>query len=113
MLCVRVCVCVRVCACHRGTLYPLPPPLPQAYIKFMTTPGSHNDVYAGTCHRMFFRNYVDGKDPKKCADNDGHNVCVCVCVCVCASVCVCLCACLTHRAPFQALVQAAMSCSRV
>lgn len=40
----------------------------------MTTPGSHNDVYAGTCHRMFFANYVNGKDPKKCADNDGHNV---------------------------------------
>lgn len=40
----------------------------------MTTPGSHNDVYAGTCHRMFFSNYVSGKDPKKCADNDGHNV---------------------------------------
>lgn len=42
--------------------------------RFMTTPGSHNDVYAGTCHRMFFANFVDGKDPKKCADNDGHNV---------------------------------------
>jgi ADP-ribosyl-[dinitrogen reductase] hydrolase len=25
------------------------------YITFMTTPGSHNDTYAGTCHRMFFK----------------------------------------------------------
>lgn len=45
-----------------------------SYISFMTTPNSHNDVYAGTCHRMFFANHVQGKDPKKCADNDGHNV---------------------------------------
>lgn len=44
----------------------------------MTTPGSHNDVYAGTCHRMFFANFVNGKDPKKCADNDGHNVRWCI-----------------------------------
>lgn len=45
-----------------------------AYISFMTTPNSHNDVYAGTCHRMFFANHVKGKDPNHCADNDGHNV---------------------------------------
>lgn len=41
---------------------------------FMQTPDSHNDVYAATAHRMFFKNLVDGKDPKKCPDNDGHNV---------------------------------------
>lgn len=23
---------------------------------------------------MFFKNLVDGKDPKECPDNDGHNV---------------------------------------
>ena len=45
-----------------------------SYVEFMTTKGSHNDVYAGTCHRMFFANWAQGKDPKKCADNDGHNV---------------------------------------
>jgi ADP-ribosyl-[dinitrogen reductase] hydrolase len=44
------------------------------YIKFMTTPGSHNDTYANTCHRMFFKNWVDGKPPGQCPDNDGHNV---------------------------------------
>lgn len=44
------------------------------YIKFMTTPGSHNDTYAGTCHRMFFKNWVAGKPPSQCPDNDGHNV---------------------------------------
>lgn len=44
-----------------------------AYITFMRTPGSHNDTYASTAHRMFFANLVAGVDPKECADNDGHN----------------------------------------
>ncbi len=44
------------------------------YIKFMTTPGSHNDTYAGTSHRMFFANYAAGRAPADCPDNDGHNV---------------------------------------
>ena len=39
----------------------------------MTTPGTHNDVYAATAHRMFFANYVKNKDKYACADNDGHN----------------------------------------
>ena len=43
-------------------------------MKFMQTPGSHNDTYAATAHRMFFKNLVEGKDPKLCPDNDGHNV---------------------------------------
>ena len=46
----------------------------QAYIAFMTTPGSHNDTYASTCHRMFFENLVHrGLPPEDCADNDYHN----------------------------------------
>ena len=46
-----------------------------AYMKFMQTPGSHNDTYASTCHRMFFANLVFRKlDPKDCPDNDQHNV---------------------------------------
>jgi ADP-ribosylglycohydrolase len=32
----------------------------ERYIKFMTTPGNHNDTYASTCHRMFFANWVKG-----------------------------------------------------
>jgi ADP-ribosyl-[dinitrogen reductase] hydrolase len=28
---------------------------------------------AATGHRMFFANYVQGKPPVECADNDGHN----------------------------------------
>ena len=40
----------------------------------MTTKGSHNDTYAATAHRMFFKNLVSGKDPKDCPDNDDHNV---------------------------------------
>ena len=47
----------------------------EAYIKFMTTPGSHNDTYASTCHRMFFANLMLKKlPPKDCPDNDMHNV---------------------------------------
>ena len=28
------------------------------YAAFMTTPGTHNDTYAATAHRMFFANWV-------------------------------------------------------
>jgi ADP-ribosyl-[dinitrogen reductase] hydrolase len=46
-----------------------------AYVTFMTTPGSHNDVYASTCHRMFFANMIfKNLPPKDCPDNDSHNV---------------------------------------
>jgi ADP-ribosyl-[dinitrogen reductase] hydrolase len=46
-----------------------------AYINFMTTPGSHNDTYASTCHRMFFANMIFRQlPPKDCPDNDHHNV---------------------------------------
>lgn len=46
-----------------------------AYVKFMTTPGSHNDTYASTCHRMFFANMIFRQiPPKDCPDNDHHNV---------------------------------------
>lgn len=46
-----------------------------AYIEFMTTPGSHNDTYASTCHRMFFKNLkILNLPPKDCPDNDHHNV---------------------------------------
>lgn len=47
----------------------------QSYIEFMTTPGSHNDTYASTCHRMFFSNLILKKlPPEQCPDNDHHNV---------------------------------------
>jgi ADP-ribosyl-[dinitrogen reductase] hydrolase len=46
-----------------------------AYVSFMTTPGSHNDTYASTCHRMFFANWYYRKlPPVDCPDNDRHNV---------------------------------------
>jgi len=45
------------------------------YVSFMMRPGSHNDTYASTAHRMFFRNLVErGLPPEKCPDNDRHNV---------------------------------------
>lgn len=45
----------------------------ESYSTFMQTPGSHNDAYASTCHRMFFANLVKGLPLEQCADNDGHN----------------------------------------
>ena len=45
-----------------------------AYVEFMTMPGSHNDAYASTCHRMFFANREHGRALRDCPDNDGHNV---------------------------------------
>jgi ADP-ribosylglycohydrolase len=44
------------------------------YISFMTTPGSHNDTYCGTCHRMYFASWSQGVPPSDCPSNDGHNV---------------------------------------
>lgn len=46
----------------------------QSYIDFMTTPGSHNDAYASTYHRMFFANRARGLPLDECPDNDEHNV---------------------------------------
>jgi hypothetical protein len=40
----------------------------------MTTPGSHNDTFASSCHRIFFSNYVRDIAPEACAENDGHNI---------------------------------------
>jgi hypothetical protein len=46
-----------------------------AYVAFMQRPGSHNDTYASTCHRMFFANLVFRRPPPEdCPDNDSHNV---------------------------------------
>jgi ADP-ribosyl-[dinitrogen reductase] hydrolase len=47
----------------------------KAYVTFMTTPDSHHDTYASTCHRMFFANKIfQGRADLDCPDNDGHNV---------------------------------------
>ena len=60
-------------AALQGRAYTAEPFL-AAYVPFMTTPGSHNDTYAETYHRMFFKNMVAGKAPSACADDDKHNV---------------------------------------
>lgn len=44
------------------------------YVTFMTTPGTHNDTYCGTAHRMFFGRMASGKPLSECPSNDGHNV---------------------------------------
>jgi ADP-ribosylglycohydrolase len=38
------------------------------YVKFMTTPGTHNDTYAESFHRDFFKNWAAGVPPEKCAE---------------------------------------------
>ncbi|EFN58988.1 hypothetical protein CHLNCDRAFT_137616 [Chlorella variabilis] len=45
----------------------------QDYVAFMTTPGSHNDTYAESYHRDFFKNWAAGVPPEKCAGEEGHN----------------------------------------
>merc|ERR1711972_847981 len=44
------------------------------YVDFMTTPGTHNDAYASSYHRMFFQNRAAGKPLHECPSNDNHNV---------------------------------------
>jgi ADP-ribosyl-[dinitrogen reductase] hydrolase len=46
----------------------------ERYVTFMTTPDTHNDAYASTCHRMFFANRERGLNLDDCPDNDHHNV---------------------------------------
>lgn len=44
------------------------------YVKFMTTPGSHNDTYAESFHRDFFKNWAAGVPPEECCKGtEGHN----------------------------------------
>lgn len=44
------------------------------YVKFMTTPGSHNDTYAESFHRDFFSNWANGVPPEQCSKGtEGHN----------------------------------------
>jgi len=40
----------------------------------MTTPGSHDDAYASSYHRIFFARHAQGVPLRKCPSNDGHNV---------------------------------------
>lgn len=46
----------------------------QDYIKFMTTPNTHNDIYASSAVRIFFKNWSLGKALEKCPGDDKHNV---------------------------------------
>jgi ADP-ribosylglycohydrolase len=48
--------------------------LQATYVEFMTRPGSHNDAYASSYHRMFFANRAAGRPLRECPDNDNHNV---------------------------------------
>lgn len=40
----------------------------EEYVKVMTTPGSHNDTYAESFHRSFFRDWVDNGKPTEATE---------------------------------------------
>ncbi|XP_071085306.1 uncharacterized protein [Haliotis cracherodii] len=41
----------------------------EAYVKFMTTPGSHGDTYAESFHRSFFKDWSSLSSPPETADD--------------------------------------------
>lgn len=43
-----------------------------AYIHFMTTPGTHRDTYVEEYHRHFFTHYARGTAPNKCGTLEKH-----------------------------------------
>lgn len=67
----QVCVSIEFCIVMRFECFvPCPRRIitsPEAYlgeyVTFMQTPGSHNDTYCSTAHRMFFANLVEKKLP--------------------------------------------------
>jgi len=46
----------------------------QDFIKFMTTPNTHNDIYASSAIRIFFKNWSLSVPLEKCPGDDKHNV---------------------------------------
>lgn len=44
----------------------------EQYVKFMTTPGSHNDTYAESFHRSFFKDWSESKMQPKSAEDLLH-----------------------------------------
>jgi len=46
----------------------------EEYVKFMTTPNSHNDTYANSYHRIFFANRAAGKPLDQCPSGAFHDV---------------------------------------
>ena len=45
----------------------------ESYVKFMTTPGTHDDTYADTAHIQFFYRYSKGMSPRQCAGVENHS----------------------------------------
>lgn len=79
------------------------------YVEFMTTPGSHNDCYASTCHRMFFANMQKGLPAEKCPDNDNHNVDAIDGICLSVPVALAL----AQRLPVEEIQTQAAECAAV
>lgn len=52
------------------------------YVSFMTTPGTHNDTYAESFHRDFFKNWSAGVPPEQCSRVSGSALRCVSCVCV-------------------------------
>mmetsp|Transcript_13957 Transcript_13957/g.16092 ORF Transcript_13957/g.16092 Transcript_13957/m.16092 type:complete len:422 (-) Transcript_13957:176-1441(-) len=45
----------------------------EEYVRFMTTEGSHDDLYAESFHRHFFVNYDKGINPHHCQSEETHD----------------------------------------
>ena len=45
----------------------------EAYAKFMTTEGSHNDSYADTAHVQFFYRFSQGTPLEECGGDENHS----------------------------------------
>jgi ADP-ribosyl-[dinitrogen reductase] hydrolase len=45
----------------------------EAYAKFMTTEGSHNDSYADTAHVQFFYRFSQGTPLEECSGDENHS----------------------------------------
>lgn len=66
---------------HSVDLESLQAQVMERYVSFMTTPGSHNDTYAESFHRSFFKDWADmenpptnGQDIVSMAEDRYHNV---------------------------------------
>jgi ADP-ribosyl-[dinitrogen reductase] hydrolase len=68
-----VCARVLIRSIGKGSALYDPKKFLDDYVQLMTTEGSHNDTYAESYHRDFFRNFDAGLDLLECAGKEGHN----------------------------------------
>jgi ADP-ribosylglycohydrolase len=52
----------------------------EEYVKFLTTPGSHNDTYIDTCHTNFIINYLRKKPLRECRGAENKDTACALCM---------------------------------